>query len=35
LLNTFGPPELLAPVLKAVNDVAAEHGLMIEPATGQ
>jgi hypothetical protein len=29
-LTTFGPPELLAPVLREINNAAADHGLVIE-----
>jgi hypothetical protein len=31
-ITTFGPPELLAPVLREVNEVAADHGLVMESA---
>jgi hypothetical protein len=32
LLTSFGPQDLLALVLQEINDVAAEHGLVIEMA---
>jgi hypothetical protein len=32
-LTTFGPPELLAPVLREINNAAADHGLVIQSAS--
>jgi hypothetical protein len=31
-LTTFGPPELLAPVLREIDGAAADHGLVVERA---
>jgi hypothetical protein len=29
-LTTFGPPELLTPVLREIDEAAADHGLIVE-----
>jgi hypothetical protein len=31
-LTTFGPPELLAPVLREIDEAGADHGLVVERA---
>ncbi len=30
LVNSFGPEELLVPVLRAIREVASENGLIVE-----